>query len=270
MSVRSAAAQWAWLPEAVVRYTTSGTQGRVWLLLHEMGGSLESWDPVLAQLPADQRIIRVDARGHGGSEKIRAEVTVSTLVDDVIALLDHLGITDEVNVAGVALGGCMALTMAARHPHRVHRVMAINPPTNAVGRSGEILRERADLANRVGMRGIVEAALARSYPPHLRGDEHIFLAYQARFVANDPGSYAFIVRMLAASDMAEILPTITVPTVFVSGRDDLVRPPADIAVIAETVPGAGHTVIEGGHIPSVQAPAALAAAVSDYFGSEDR
>ncbi|WP_181447595.1 MULTISPECIES: alpha/beta fold hydrolase [unclassified Rhodococcus (in: high G+C Gram-positive bacteria)] len=260
---------WAGLPDVSLRYTDSGGGGRPLLLLHEMGGSLESWNPVLAEMALDRRVLRCDARGSGGSEKIRSTVTVDVLVEDIIALLDNLKIKDPVDVAGVALGGCIGLVLASRYPDRVHRLAAINPPTNASGRSGEILRARADTADKLGMRGIVDAALARSYPENLREPEDDYNAYVARFLTNDPTSYAHIVRALSVSDLGETLPNIVTKTLFVSGKYDLVRPPADIAVISQQVPGAQHRVIEGGHIPSVQAPSALAATLSEFFGGHE-
>jgi pimeloyl-ACP methyl ester carboxylesterase len=90
----------------------------------------------------------------------------------------------------------------------------------------------------------------------------------ARFVANDPTSYAYIVRSLADIDLAPAMKTIRCPTLFISGRYDVVRPPADTAAVAQHVPGARFLEIDGGHIPSVQAPAALAGALSAFFGWE--
>ncbi|WP_410551757.1 alpha/beta fold hydrolase, partial [Arthrobacter sp. SIMBA_036] len=79
-------------------------------------------------MAADRRIIRCDVRGSGGSEKIRAPVSLAQLADDIVSLLDHISVTDAVDVAGVAIGGCLGLTLAARYPKRIHRLAAINPP----------------------------------------------------------------------------------------------------------------------------------------------
>jgi pimeloyl-ACP methyl ester carboxylesterase len=263
----AATPRWALTERLSIKYTFTGSGGRPLLLLHEMGGSLESWEPVLPQLPEGWNVLRCDFRGSGGSEKILGDVTVEVLADDVISLLDHLGVAVPVDVAGVAMGGCIGLVLAARHPRRVHRLAAINPPTDAPGRSGEILRERADLAEAHGMRSVVEGALARSYPQHLRGDREAYDSYVARFLANDPRSYAHIVRALAQSELGDTLTDVACPTLFVSGRHDLLRPPAHIAGVAQRVKGARHTIIEGGHIPSVQAPRALADTLGDFFGA---
>ena len=261
--------RWALTQRASMRYTSSGERGHPVLLLHEMGGSLESWDPVIEHMPAGQRVLRCDMRGAGGSEKIRAETTCVELADDIVALLDHLGVTEPVDVAGCAIGGCLGLTLAARHPGRVRRLAPINPPTDAAGRSGEVLRERAILADTLGMRGVVDSALARSYPEVLRANpqaREAYEAYVARFLTNDPTSYAFILRALVNVDFDGVLETIKCPTLFVSGRHDLVRTPAATAAVAPRVEGARFLEIEGGHIPSVQAPAAVTSALAAFFG----
>ena len=265
VSSRQSNPRWALLKNASLRYTFAGNQGRPLLLLHEMGGSLESWDPVLELMAADRRIIRCDVRGSGGSEKIRAPVSLAQLADDIVSLLDHISVTDAVDVAGVAIGGCLGLTLAAQYPKRIHRLAAINPPTDATGRSGEVLRERATLADAHGMRGVVESALGRSYPDFLRTDEQAYQAYVARFLCNDPTSYAHILRALTNVDFEGVLETITCPTTFISGRHDLVRRSEDIEEIAKRVKGASFLQIEGGHIPSVQAPDSLATALEAFF-----
>ncbi|KAF1018438.1 MAG: 3-oxoadipate enol-lactonase 2 [Paracidovorax wautersii] len=255
---------WAHLDGISIRYTDNGKQGRPLLLLHEMGGSLESWGGVLAALPPRQRIIRCDMRGAGGSEKIRREVSCDVFADDVAKLLDHLKVP-EADVAGVAIGGCIGLNLAARYPARVKKLVPINPPTDAAGRAGEVLRERARLTDEQGMRGVVDAALARSYPELLRGDRQAYDAYVARFITNDPTSYAHVLRALLAVDFTPLWSLITAPVLFAAGTHDLVRTPAATKAAAGQVPRADFLEIEGGHIPSVQAPDALARILVDYF-----
>lgn len=265
---KNAFPRWAQLPRLSMRYTMSGDQGRPILLLHEMGGSLESWNPIVERLPASQRILRCDMRGAGGSEVIRTETNCAELADDIVDLLEYLHISQGVDVAGCAIGGCLGLTLAARHPHRVHRLAAINPPVDALGRAGEVLRERAILADTVGMRGLVESALARSYPQKLRADSESHANYDdyvARFLTNDPTSYAFILRALLNVDFDGVLEKIQCPTLFIAGRDDLVRLPVTTASVVQRVPGSRFLEIQGGHIPSVQAPDALAMVLRDFF-----
>ena len=99
-----------------LRYELSGSGERTVVLIHEMGGSLESWDEVAPVLAASRRVLRYDTRGAGLSEKVRGALSIDTMVDDLAALLDALGITGKVALAGIAVGGAIALHAAVRLP----------------------------------------------------------------------------------------------------------------------------------------------------------
>src|SRR5712692_3692986 len=150
-----------------LRYDLAGSSAKTLALLHEMGGSLGSWDMVLPALAADRRVLRYDTRGAGQSEKVRGALALDTMVDDLAALLDALGIDQPIALAGCAVGAAIAIRFAARLPER-----------RAAG------LQRADAVERDGMRSVVEASLAASYPPVLRGDEARFRAFRARWLGN--------------------------------------------------------------------------------------
>ena len=76
-----------------LRYELSGTGDRTLVLVHEMGGSLESWDEVVPHFAPSRRVLRYDTRGAGMSQKVRGELTYATMATDVAAQLDALGIT---------------------------------------------------------------------------------------------------------------------------------------------------------------------------------
>jgi 3-oxoadipate enol-lactonase len=94
--------EWIDTNGVVLRYELSGT-GRVPLLLiHELGGSLEFWDPVLPAFQQAFRVLRYDLRGFGMSEKVKA-LRLDDLLGDIVGLLDTLAITDPCHVVGPAL-----------------------------------------------------------------------------------------------------------------------------------------------------------------------
>jgi len=99
-----------------LRYELRGKGGRTLVLVHEMGGSLESWDDVASQFPQSRQVLRYDSRGAGMSQKVRGELAIDTLADDIAALLDHNRIAGKVALAGIAVGGAIALHFAARYP----------------------------------------------------------------------------------------------------------------------------------------------------------
>src|SRR5258705_10162159 len=91
-----------------LRYAVEGS-GKTLVLIHEMGGTMESWGLLVPLLSPKRRIVRYDTRGAGFSEKIRTPLTIDTMTGDLIALLDGLGITGKIALVGTAVGGAIAL-----------------------------------------------------------------------------------------------------------------------------------------------------------------
>ena len=90
--------------------------GPVIVLLHGIGESARSWDPVIAELGRDRTLIAVDLRGHGRSPP-GDTYEITTMAEDVYALLQRLGLGEQdVLVIGHSMGGLVALAYAASHP----------------------------------------------------------------------------------------------------------------------------------------------------------
>src|SRR5258708_5375815 len=112
---------------AGLRYELSGGGPRTIVLIHEMGGSLESWGDVAPRLAARGRVLSFDTRGAGLSEKVRGALSIDTMVHDLAALIDAVGIAGKVALAGIAVGGAIALHAAARLPQRISAVVVGSP-----------------------------------------------------------------------------------------------------------------------------------------------
>jgi 3-oxoadipate enol-lactonase len=248
-----------------LRYELSGSGGRTIVLIHEMGGSLESWDEVAPRLGRHRRVLRYDTRGAGLSEKVRGAVSIDTMVDDLAALMDAVGITGKVAVAGIAVGGAIALHAAVRLAPRVSAVVAGSPAVGiAADRRAGVLA-RVERIEREGMRSAVEDSMASGYPPELRADAARFAAFRARWLGNDPASYAAIYRMLAGMDLGPELARIACPALVLGGRLDRTRPPALVEPVARAIPGARYEVLETGHYMAVATPELLAAAIGGFL-----
>src|SRR5260370_28442349 len=103
---------------AGLRYELRGKGERSLVLVHEMGGSLESWDDIAPRFAESRRVLRYDSRGAGLSQKVRGELHIDTMADDIAALLDHVGIKGQVALAGIAVCGAIALHFPAPYPER--------------------------------------------------------------------------------------------------------------------------------------------------------
>src|SRR4051794_37701002 len=169
-----------------LRYELTGSGERVIVLIHEMGGSLESWDEVVPRLAASRRVLRYDTRGAGLSEKVRGALSIDTMVDDLEALIDAVGIAGKVALAGIAVGGAIALHAAARLPQRISAAVVGSPAVGIAPDRRASALARVDRIEREGMRISVEDSMANGYAPELRADAGRFAAFRARWLGNDP------------------------------------------------------------------------------------
>jgi 3-oxoadipate enol-lactonase len=252
-----------------LRCELSGGGARTLVLVHEMGGSLESWDEIAPRFAKSRRVLRYDTRGAGLSQKVRGELTLDTMADDIAALLDHFGIAGKVALAGVAVGGAIALHFAARYKERSSAVAVGSPATGiAAERRGAAL-ERLARIEAAGMASVVEDAMLNGYAPELRGDIKRFERFRTRWLGNDPSSYATIWRMLAAADMQDELAGLACPVLVIGGSLDRVRPPPLAQSVAKTIPGARYTEIRTGHYMAVQTPDLLSESIDEFLRSVD-
>ncbi len=239
---------------AALRYDVTGSGTKTLVLVHEMGGTMESWDDVLPALSQGRRVVRFDTRGAGLSEKIRGTADIDTMADDIAALLDALGITEKVAIAGIAVGAAIAIHFAARHANRTAALIPMGPAAGVVPEKKAATMAGADNMEKNGIRAGIEAVLALSYPDLLRGDKARFQRVRAQRLGNDPGSQAAIARMLATMDLSADYPRITCPTLFLAGKHDGLRPPAVVEPLVGLIKGARFEALETAHFMSQQTP----------------
>lgn len=250
---------------AGLRYDLSGSGERTIVLIHEMGGALESWDDVAPRLAARGRVLRYDTRGAGLSQKARGTLAIDTMADDLAALLDALQVAGKVAVTGIAVGGAIALHAAVRLRQRVSAAIVTSPAIGIAAERRAAVLARVATIEREGMQSAVEDSMANGYPPELRRDPARFAAFRARWLGNDPASYAAIYRMLAGMDLSAEIATITCPVLVVGGSLDRVRPPALAEPVAKLIPGARYQAIESGHYMAVQTPELLASTIARFL-----
>jgi 3-oxoadipate enol-lactonase len=247
-----------------LRYECSGSGSATTVLVHEMGGALDSWDEVTPWLGSARTIIRYDTRGAGMSEKIKGAVTWDTMAADLGALLDALGVTGKVSLAGIAVGAAICVHFAAKNPDRVAALVLHGPALGVTADRRQATLDRAASVEAGGMRSVADTSLAASYPEVVRHRPGVFESFRARWLGNDPESFAAINRMLAAENIEHELESLRCPVLFTAGRHDGLRPPSIIKPMAEKVPGAQFLELNSGHFAAVQTPGLVAQAIH-YF-----
>jgi pimeloyl-ACP methyl ester carboxylesterase len=214
-------------------YEVHGT-GRPLVLLH--GGLLtldRSFGAMIPGFAATRQVIAVELQGHGRTADIEREFSFENLADDVVALLDHLGI-ERADVFGFSLGGLTAMSTALRHPERVGRLVVASIHFRPDGYHAEI----RDPVNNPGTRMPTEADFRAMH------DDYVL-------VAPDPDGFdAFAAKASAvvgafAGWSDDELRSVAVPTLVLVGDHDFVLvehatemfhliPDANLAVLPAT------------------------------------
>jgi 3-oxoadipate enol-lactonase len=255
------------LDGVTLRYELSGKGERTIVLVHEMGGSLESWDDVAPRFAESRQVLRYDTRGAGMSGKVRGALGIDSMAGDIAALLDHVGIAGKVALAGIAVGGAIALHFAARYPERTSAVAVGSPATAIEPERRAAVLERVAKLEAAGMAFAVAASMQNGYGPELRGDLKRFERYRARWLGNDPASYATIYRMLAGTEMQDELTGLRCPVLVIGATFDRTRPPETAKAVANVIPGARYIEVTTGHYMAAQTPDLIFDRIDEFLKS---
>ncbi len=236
------------------------------LLIHGFPLDHRLWAAQLRGLGADLCVLAPDLRGHGKSELTPGPLTMSQHADDLAGLLDEFGIRRAI-VAGLSMGGYVAFAFWRRHPERVQALALLDTraePDNPAARASRdataarVQQMGADsIADEMLPKLLAPASLAN---PRLAGAARTMMASQP--VAGIVGALA---GLRDREDSRPTLPTITVPTLVLTGEADMLTPPADAAAMAAAIPAARLVTISGaGHFSPLENPRAVNAALRNF------
>jgi len=215
------------------------------LLVHGLLADHRAWDAVAARLVRDYRVLRNDLRGHGASGSPQLPWSMQDLADDIVALLDALGVR-RAHLAGTSLGGMLAQRVAAFHGDRLLSLTLAN--TAATQAHPEAWQSRIDLVRQSGVAAVAEPTLQRWFTPgFVQSQPAAVERMRAILLATSPEGYiggAGAVRDLAQLDL---LGRIRVPTLVVAGARDEATPPALSQQIVLGIPGARLVSLDAGH-----------------------
>lgn len=249
-------------------HTAEGPKGAPPLLLGpSLGTSLALWDSVAPALAGGRRVVRWDLPGHGGSPADllptgHGAATVADLARLVLDLADAHGF-ERFDYAGVSLSGAVGLWLAVHHPERLTGLALIC--SSAHFGPAEGWHERAELVRTHGTDPLLETAPGRWFTPGFAGSP-VAATLLGDLRGTDPAGYAACCDALAAYDLRERLPAVSVPTAVVAGRDDRATPVDHSRQLADGIPGASLTEIaHAAHLAPAEAPAAVLAALRAHF-----
>lgn len=241
---------------AVHHVVTGPSDAPVVVLSNSLGSTHTMWDAQADALSEHFRVVRYDTRGHGGSPVPAGPYDIDDLADDVVALLDTLGV-EQAHFVGLSLGGMTGMRLAARNPERVDRLVVLC--TGAHLTPSSAWTDRAGNVRANGSESVAEAVVARWFTPgFLDANPDVKASCEATVAATPTEGYASCCEVIAAMDLRADLPTISAPTLAIAGADDPATPPPHLAAIADAVQDGRLLVVpQAAHLANAEQPATI-------------
>jgi 3-oxoadipate enol-lactonase len=217
------------------------------LMIQGLGADKHGWDMQRYVLSLRYRVIALDNRGAGRSDKPFGHYSLEQMAADAISVLDDLGV-DSAHVIGASMGGAIAQIIAVKYPERVRSLTLVCTACRNHAWRRELLEGWAERATERGM-GSMAAEAARWVigPRSFRRLLPTF-GWLGPLALGRP-SHAFVaqVRAILNTDesLADHLASVTVPAMVVVGNQDILTPRGDSEELHDRLPNAELVVISG-------------------------
>lgn len=226
------------------RLVGSPSARRTVVLVQGLGLSGRFWFDVPEKLAeaTGERVLVLDNRGTGGSDRPRRPWRMPTMAADVVAVMDDAGV-DRAIVVGISMGGMIAQHVGLDHAARVEGlVLMATTPGMPHGKLASA-RTLALLARTPLLRGAAARAASAELllPEKERHRAAELLGRWAPAYAKDPirpRTFLYQLRAILGHSTGARLPSLRIPTIVVAAAEDKLVPPAASRVIADLVPGA--------------------------------
>jgi 3-oxoadipate enol-lactonase len=220
------------------------------------------WQPQVEALGAHARVVRFDHRGHGASPVPPGPYTVDDLGQDVLALLDHLGV-ERAHYVGLSLGAMVGMWLAARASERIDRLALLCCGPYLPPVAGWF--ERAAAVRAGGIAAVADPVFARWFTADFAGAE----PYRRMLLATPVEGYAGCCEAIGAMDLRPLLGQIHAATLVIAGAADPAAPPEMGAHIAATVRSGRLVVVPGAaHLANVEQPGIVNQHLVEHLFSE--
>jgi 3-oxoadipate enol-lactonase len=137
-----------------------GGRGPWVMLAHGLATDLTMWDELTEALKDHYRVLRYDARGHGGSPATEGDYSLDMLVADAVGILDVLGIA-QCHFGGLSMGGMVTLGMLLDHPTRITSAVIADSRHTTTPDFTAAWHARAEEVRQGGIEAVVASTVRR-------------------------------------------------------------------------------------------------------------
>ena len=241
------------------------------VLCHALGADLTMWDPQMAAFTRHFRVVRYDARGHGGSpgsgDLTGTPVSLARLGRDALAILDALAIA-RAHWIGASMGGAVVQWLLVNAPGRVGR--AVLATTASKLGTPDLWNGRIGAALTHGMAPITEATIERWFGVDFaQRSPEVVANVRDTMLRTSPRGYAACCAALRDMDLRRGLERIAAPVLVVTGTHDPAVSPAATAALLAAIDGARHVAFATRHMPNIEAAEAFTEATIAFLTAAD-
>jgi pimeloyl-ACP methyl ester carboxylesterase len=242
------------------------------VLWHSLFVDERTWDRVVPDLAQDRRLVIITGPGHGASGDPGRRYTMQDCATAAVEVLGALAITEPVDWVGNAWGGHVGLVLAARRPELIRSLVAASSPTHPWQRPVRLQTQLVllPLYRLLGPVGFITDAVVEA---------NLSEATRARDAAattlvRDCFTQATRARManaimsigLGREDLTPQLPSVQVPTLFLTGSAHPDWSPAQMRAAAALLPrGSSDVVADAAYLLPLEAPTAFTRLVRDFW-----
>lgn len=226
-------------------------------MTHSLASDSGMWsEQVPPLLRAGFRVLRIDMRGHGGSDPVAGDYTMSDLAQDVADTLEALSIP-RVHFIGLSIGGMLGQAFALEHSGKLASAMWCDTLPATPEGADEAWQQRVDTVRRAGsLAPLADATIDRWLTDEVRqARPGRWKQIRETIVGTTPAGYLGCVAAIRNFDFVPRLQFVRVPVLVVCGADDAGTPAAANRRLAGLVSGARYEEIaKARHFPNVEHP----------------
>ena len=252
-----------------VNYELHGREGAPWLVLsHSLACSARMWDPQIAALKGEYRILAYDTRGHGASEATKGAYTLELLADDLFFLLQELKI-EKTHYCGLSMGGMIGQTFALKYPGVFQTLALADTTSRYPAEAGPLWTERIRTVEEKGMQPLAQPTLERWFTGPFRNKNPAAVeAIRKLILATPVAGYVGCSHAIPKINLSARLKEIKCPILVIVGADDPGTPVSMAKEIHDNAPGSKLVVLpQAAHLANLEQPEGFTHALRDFLRS---
>ncbi len=252
-----------------ISYKTFGHKsGKGIVFVHGFPFDKSMWDAQGEMLSRDHYVVTFDLRGHGESDAGSGQYLVEFIVDDLTAIMDHLGL-QKVTVCGLSIGGYTALRALDREPSRFSGLILCNTKSAPDTNTAKLNRANQIKLILAGKKSLFAEEMARNlFAPESLGKNRTIVDKITAIMksTDDKALIGTLIALAARMDMTESLSKISVPTLIITGDKDKVATIADAEAMNSRIPNSKFVLVHGaGHLSNLENPDEFNSAVVSFL-----